>query len=109
LESQHLDIRVPYRYVKFDSFIYNALYSDFAGSRDTDRCIKLFLAEHDFPVCDGDCNGIYDLAQLKQYNFPNASAVDVYVQPKTGHGLALHKNATAGYKVMFDFLDTNGL
>jgi hypothetical protein len=33
----------------------------------------------------------------------------VYVQPGSGHGLTLHKNATAGYGAMFDWLTLNGL
>jgi len=71
--------------------------------------MQFFLAERDLPICDGNCTGVADAAQLKATSFPKASAVEVYVQPGTGHGLALHKNATAGYQVMLDFLGRNGL
>ncbi|RDW65108.1 hypothetical protein BP6252_10759 [Coleophoma cylindrospora] len=71
--------------------------------------VQLFLAEHDLPICDGDCKGVYNVTQLKNSSFPKASALEVYIQPGAGHGLTLHKNATAGYQVMFDFLGSNGL
>jgi hypothetical protein len=67
------------------------------------------LGEYDFPVCDGDCKGITNSTRAKATFFPKASAVDVYIQPGTGHGFTLHKNATAGYQVMFDFFGRNGL
>jgi hypothetical protein len=41
--------------------------------------------------------------------YPAASVIEVYIHPGVGHGLTLHKNATAGYKVMFDFFARNGL
>jgi hypothetical protein len=60
-------------------------------------------------ICDGDCNHAYDLSQIKKGIFPATSALDAYIQPKTGHGMTLHKNATAGYQVTFDWLAKNGL
>ncbi|KAK5952983.1 hypothetical protein OHC33_006104 [Knufia fluminis] len=87
--------------------------TDFTGPQQikilTDDAMQFFLAERDLPICDGNCTGVADAAQLKATSFPKASAVEVYVQPGTGHGLALHKNATAGYQVMLDFLGRNGL
>jgi hypothetical protein len=41
--------------------------------------------------------------------FPSASAFEAYIQPGTGHGLNFQYNATAGYKVVQDFLASNGL
>lgn len=67
------------------------------------------MGGRDLPICDGDCYGTYDLDYVKNSTFPKASALEVYIQPGTGHGLTLHQNATAGYQVMFDFLDKNGL
>ncbi|KAJ9609753.1 hypothetical protein H2200_006081 [Cladophialophora chaetospira] len=71
--------------------------------------VQHFLAEDDAVVCGGDCKNTFNITQLQGLFYPKASAVDVYVQPKTGHGLVLHNNATAGYQVMFDWLGRNGL
>jgi hypothetical protein len=71
--------------------------------------MQFFLAEYDVLICDGDCNNAYDLPGIKKAIFPGTSALDTYIQPKTGHGLVLHKNATAGYQVQFDWLAKNGL
>ena len=70
--------------------------------------VQFMFAEYDFYICDGDCKGAYDLQDLKN-TYPNATAVEAYIQPKTGHAFTLHNNATAGYQVTFDFLDRNGL
>ncbi|OQV05146.1 hypothetical protein CLAIMM_09932 [Cladophialophora immunda] len=70
--------------------------------------VQFFLAEFDFYICDGDCKGAYDPQDLKD-TYPNAAVVEDYIQPNTGHAFPLHNNATAGYQVMFDFLERNGL
>ena len=70
--------------------------------------IQYMLPEFDFFVCGGDCKGAYSLTQPNGM-YPDASALEVYIQPKTGHALPLHTNATAGFQVSFDFLDRNGL
>lgn len=57
--------------------------------------MQSFLAEYDFPLCDGDCKIITDAATVKAMFFPKASAVDMYIQPGAGRGLTLHTNATA--------------
>ena len=43
--------------------------------------------------------------------FPLFSAEDfvAYIQPKTGHGINLHYNATGAYKVISMFLAAKGL
>ncbi|KIW97344.1 uncharacterized protein Z519_02736 [Cladophialophora bantiana CBS 173.52] len=69
--------------------------------------VQFFLAEFDFYICDGDCKGAYDPQVLKN-TYPKA-VVEDYIQPNTGHAFPLHNNATAGYQVMFDFLDRNGV
>jgi hypothetical protein len=46
---------------------------------------------------------------IKDDLYPGATALDVHIQPGTGHGLTLSTNATAGYKVTFDFLKKAGL
>ena len=70
--------------------------------------IQYMLPELDFFICAGDCKGVYNLDTLKK-RFPNASDIEVAIQPQTGHALPLHNNATAGFQVSFDFLKRNGL
>jgi pimeloyl-ACP methyl ester carboxylesterase len=70
--------------------------------------VQFMLAEFDFYICDGDCKGAYDIEDLKA-TYPNASVVEAYIQPNTGHAFPLHNNATAGFQVTFDFLNRNGL
>ncbi|KAF2030547.1 hypothetical protein EK21DRAFT_100415 [Setomelanomma holmii] len=53
-----------------------------------------------------------DLTAPVQYlrmTYPNASAIEVVVQPNTGHALPLHNNATAGFQLTYDFLRRNEL
>ncbi|KAL6246616.1 hypothetical protein RBB50_006854 [Rhinocladiella similis] len=70
--------------------------------------IHYILPEKDFYICGGDCKGLYSVEQ--QYKiFPNASDIQIDIQPNTGHALPLHNNATAGFQVSFDFLAKNGL
>jgi pimeloyl-ACP methyl ester carboxylesterase len=70
--------------------------------------IQFFSAEFDELICSGDCKNNYDVDALKAV-YPNATAREVYLQPSAGHGLTLHKNATAGYVVMSKFLADHGL
>ncbi|EMC95826.1 hypothetical protein BAUCODRAFT_71197 [Baudoinia panamericana UAMH 10762] len=70
--------------------------------------IQYFLPEFDFFICGGDCKGVSNLTLLHGI-YPNASTIEVAIQPNTGHGLTLHNNATAGYEVSFDFLNRHGL
>lgn len=65
-------------------------------------------AEFYSPGFIGNCKGTYDLPTLKTI-YPNATAVEVHIQPSTEHGLTLHENATAEYQATFDLLDRNGL
>ncbi|KAM0713963.1 hypothetical protein Q7P37_010926 [Cladosporium fusiforme] len=70
--------------------------------------LQYFLPENDLHGCRGDCNGVANLTALAQ-TFPNATAIEVAIQPNTGHALTLHNNATAGFDVMFDFLNRHDL
>lgn len=70
--------------------------------------VQYFLAENDFYICRGDCKGLANVTTLSQ-TYPNAAAVEVAIQPNTGHAFPLHNNATAGFQVMFDFLARHGL
>ncbi|KAF2832163.1 hypothetical protein CC86DRAFT_424516 [Ophiobolus disseminans] len=70
--------------------------------------IQYLLPEFDFYVCRGDCNNLANKTQLMG-RYPNATALDVVIHPNTGHALPLHKNATAGFQLTYDFLAKNGL
>jgi pimeloyl-ACP methyl ester carboxylesterase len=69
--------------------------------------LQFVLGEYDWS-CLGDCKGTYTLPAL-QGIYPNASNIEVQLQPGTGHGLTFSTNATAGYALTLDFLDKNGL
>lgn len=41
--------------------------------------------------------------------YPKASHIESYLQPNTGHVLTLATNASAGYEVMLQYLDSQRL
>lgn len=69
--------------------------------------VQFMEAEYDFLICGGDCHDWNQTAIDETY--VNAKDVEVYLQPGTGHGMTMHRNASIGYKRTFDFLDRNGL
>ncbi|KAH8708375.1 Alpha/Beta hydrolase protein [Phaeosphaeriaceae sp. PMI808] len=70
--------------------------------------VQYLLPEYDFYICRGDCNGLANVTKLAE-TFPNATAIEVAIQPNTGHALPLHNNATAGFQLTYDFLARHGL
>ncbi|KAH7086078.1 Alpha/Beta hydrolase protein [Paraphoma chrysanthemicola] len=70
--------------------------------------VQYLLPERDFYICRGDCKDLAKVEELKA-TWPNASAIEVVIQPNTGHALPLHKNSTAGFQLSYDFLGRNGL
>ncbi|KAK3112263.1 hypothetical protein LTR53_011643 [Teratosphaeriaceae sp. CCFEE 6253] len=70
--------------------------------------LQFFLGEYDCLLCGGDCKGDYDPAALAAA-YPSASDIDVYIQQGAGHALTMHRNASAGYAVMQDWLASHGL
>lgn len=70
--------------------------------------LQYLLPEFDFYICRGDCKGLADVNKLKD-TYPNATKIEVALQPNTGHALPLHNNATAGFQLIHDFLSRNGL
>ncbi|QDS68873.1 hypothetical protein FKW77_007549 [Venturia effusa] len=70
--------------------------------------MQYVLPEFDLHLCRGDCKGLANVTALAQ-TYPNATALEVVIQPNTGHGLPLHNNATAGFQLTYDFLQRNGL
>ncbi|KAK7210060.1 hypothetical protein V2G26_017238 [Clonostachys chloroleuca] len=69
--------------------------------------VQFFIGEFDNFVCRGDCRGIYDQTEADRI-FPHSNAT-YYLQPNTGHAPGLSKNASAGYEVMLEFLDSHNL
>lgn len=67
----------------------------------------------DFIFCGGDCSASDDPAVSIPAGvaraFPVAKAFEAYIQPNTGHGINLHYNSTAAYKVVQEFLIAQGL
>ncbi|GAB1320930.1 AB hydrolase-1 domain-containing protein [Madurella fahalii] len=70
--------------------------------------VQFLVGEFDYPTCDGDCRTLYD-ENLAQGMFPAASNIFPYLQPNTGHALTLASNASAGFEVMLQYLDSQGL
>ena len=69
----------------------------------------LFMAgEFDYVLCGGDCRGQY-LKEASEGLFPVSNKVDAYLQPGTGHALALARNATGGFGVLLAWLGDRGL
>ncbi|XXH05293.1 hypothetical protein Hte_011718 [Hypoxylon texense] len=71
--------------------------------------IQIIAGEFDYVNCNGDCKGTYTEEDIKKNVFPGASEVKVYLQPNTGHALTVAKNASAGFEVMFSYLEAHDL
>ncbi|KAJ3006140.1 hypothetical protein HKX48_000284 [Thoreauomyces humboldtii] len=77
--------------------------------------VLVFTGSGDLPFCGGDClltgdasPSIPDKVRLAFTNIQPAN-FQAYIQPSTGHGLTAHFNATAGYQVILEWLQTHGL
>ena len=72
-------------------------------------------SDSDLPYCGDNCLNLMgvgpDLLSRVSANFPNVPAGNFvsYIQPDTGHGLNTHYNATAGYRVINNFLASKNL
>ncbi|KAA8614580.1 MhpC hydrolase or acyltransferase alpha beta hydrolase superfamily [Pyrenophora tritici-repentis] len=77
--------------------------------------VLVVTGENDVPFCGGNCyagikgTGLSNLPEAAKQAFPSASVFKSHIQPMTGHGNNFHFNATAGYKVMQNFLAENNL
>lgn len=70
----------------------------------------LFLAaEADLIFCGSNCTGLYGADSVTVEAFNGSSSVETYIQPRVGHGINLHKNATGAYDVVLDWASRNGL
>lgn len=80
-----------------------------AGPMDASNFTGPVLAitgDTDYIVCDGLCTGIFDEPARTLYK--NAKFTP-YLHPGVSHHLNFHNNATGAFKVITDFLSTNGL
>ncbi|KAA6410673.1 MAG: alpha beta-hydrolase [Lasallia pustulata] len=76
--------------------------------------VLVLTGNQDNIFCGGDCMATGDPALPSipadvGIAFPAASAFEAYIQPNTGHGINVHYNATAAYRIIQEFLDTHGL
>lgn len=85
-----------------------AFTSSYVPAEEFTGPIQFMSGEFDYLTCGGDCRGLANQTSL-DILFPKASNMDVHLQPGTGHGLALHRGANVGYKVILDWLAKNGL
>jgi hypothetical protein len=70
--------------------------------------MQFFNGEFDNFICVGDCRNVYN-GEATEGLFPAASNITTYLQPNTGHALTLASNASAGYEIMLQYLDSQGL
>lgn len=68
----------------------------------TDHYVQIITGDSDLAFCGGDCEGVLEPAAVA---FPASTNFATYIQPDAGHGLNLHRNASAFYDVILDFLD----
>ncbi|KAG7008702.1 cryptochrome-2 [Physcia stellaris] len=71
--------------------------------------VLVITGNEDVIYCGGDClaGATADLPSVPagaKGSFPKAAAFEAYIQPNMGHAMNLHRNTTAFYHVMLDFL-----
>ncbi len=86
------------------------LHSCSREGKTTDFCthLQFFNGEFDNYVCIGDCRNVYD-EEVTKGLFPAVSNIATYLQPNTGHALTVATNASAGYEVIMQYLDSQWL
>jgi pimeloyl-ACP methyl ester carboxylesterase len=65
-------------------------------------------AETDLIFCGSNCTSLFGPTSKAVQAFSGTSSVETYVQPKVGHGINLHKNATGAYNVIMDWASRHG-
>ncbi|KAL3472808.1 Alpha/Beta hydrolase protein [Aspergillus californicus] len=82
---------------------------DLAAEKFTGPVLML-SGQADLPFCGGECHGILDGPEFQSpLVFSHARPFRTYVHPDSGHGLNLHHNASAVYRVINAFLTENGV
>jgi len=75
--------------------------------------VLVMTGEGDVPYCGGNCTvtgtQLPSIPAGVGMHFPNASAFEAYIQPRTGHGLNFGYNATAGYNYVASWLGMHNL
>jgi hypothetical protein len=70
--------------------------------------VLVVTGEVDAIFCGGNCTAAASVAMsipaMAEMAFSNASPFVPYVQPKSGHAIDVHYNATGAYNVMNTFL-----
>lgn len=69
--------------------------------------VRFVEGEFDYIICGGNCHD-YNMTAIET-TYANAKDIEVYLQPGTGHGSTLHRNASIWFHNTFEFLDRNGL
>jgi hypothetical protein len=67
---------------------------------------QAITGKQDYIICDGECEGIFE--EPARSLFKNANFTP-YLHPDASHNFNFHRNATGAYKVITDFLVSNGL
>jgi hypothetical protein len=70
--------------------------------------MQFVFGEFDFLACEADCRGAFQRPLVEEL-YSNATDIDVYMQPGTGHGLPFHLGAKVGYQVTMKWLEKVGL
>lgn len=70
--------------------------------------VLYLAAEADLIFCASDCTTSFgpDSAAVQAFN--GSKSVETYIQPRVGHGINLHKNATGAYDVILDWSSRHG-
>ncbi|KAM0430078.1 hypothetical protein ACHAPT_006084 [Fusarium lateritium] len=78
---------------------------DFDASGFTGAALAI-TGKTDYIICDGECEGIFE--EPARTIWKNAK-FEPYLHPHASHNFNFHHNATAAYKVITNFLESNGL
>ncbi|RSM15039.1 hypothetical protein CEP52_000993 [Fusarium oligoseptatum] len=78
---------------------------DFDASRFTGAALAI-TGKTDYIICDGECEGIFE--EPARTIWKNAK-FQPYLHPHASHNFNFHHNATEAYKVITNFLESNGL
>jgi len=68
---------------------------------EADHSVQIITGDSDLAFCGGNCEGVLEPAAVA---FPASTNFATYIQPNAAHGLNLHRNASAFYGVILDFL-----
>lgn len=76
--------------------------------------VQVVTGREDAIYCGGDClntagTPLASIPAGVQKAFPNAKAFQAYIQPNSGHGINLHYNSTGAYRVINNWLVSQGL